>query len=85
MKSVPIQDLKQSLSAYIAEAEAGEPILITRHGRPIARLTAADLPHCRVGSRLGQGALEPVIRGGLGGRALEILDQDRRDRLDDLV
>ncbi len=82
MHAIPIQDLKSNLSAYIAMAEAGEAIVITRHGRPIARLTTTDSAHTRVGARFGKGSLAPAHLGGLGGRALKALDEDRRDRLD---
>jgi prevent-host-death family protein len=45
MKSVPIFEAKNRLSALIQEVEkTGESITLTRHGRPVARLTAASKP-----------------------------------------
>jgi prevent-host-death family protein len=47
---VSIDELKRNLSAFVADAAAGEQILITRHGRPIASLTRADLEHVHIGA-----------------------------------
>lgn len=85
MKSVSIQELKQSLSAQIAAVEAGAAIVITRHGRAVARITAMNDARCRVGAKFGQYTIHPAIRGGVQGRALEILQEDRRERLDDIL
>ncbi len=41
MRSVPIAEFKDNASAWIAAAEGGEDIVITRHGKPSVRLTAA--------------------------------------------
>lgn len=40
MKSTTIADAKTHLSALIAEIEAGEEVVITRRGKPVARLIA---------------------------------------------
>ena len=43
MKEVPLHEAKNGLSALIAEVEAGgESVLITRHGKPAARLSAVS-------------------------------------------
>lgn len=42
MRQVPIGEFKDNASAWIAAAEAGEEIVVTRHGKPAARLTAPD-------------------------------------------
>ena len=45
MKEVPLYDARNALSALIAEVEAtGEPITITRHGVPAARLVPTSAP-----------------------------------------
>ena len=44
MKTVSVAEAKARLSALLDAAEAGEAITITRHGRPVARLTAATQP-----------------------------------------
>ena len=39
MASVGVRDLKNRLSAHLDRVKAGEEIVVTEHGRPIARLT----------------------------------------------
>ncbi len=38
MKHVPVAAFKDKVSHYIAEAEAGDEIVITKHGKEAARL-----------------------------------------------
>ena len=38
MKTITVSQLKMSLSAYLRQVKTGEEVLITEHGRPIARL-----------------------------------------------
>jgi prevent-host-death family protein len=40
-KSITLAEAKAHLSALVSEAEAGAEITITRHGRPVARITGA--------------------------------------------
>lgn len=40
MSDVSIRDLRNKGGEIIDRAQAGEPIIITRDGRPVARLTA---------------------------------------------
>ena len=51
-----IYDAKTQLSRLIARVEAGEEIIISRHGRPVARLTAFTplLKPRKPGSHAGQ-------------------------------
>lgn len=42
MKSVSLADAKARLSALIDEAEAGETVCITRHGKPVAQLVPIE-------------------------------------------
>ena len=44
MGAIPLADAKARLSELVDRVEAGESIDITRRGRPVARLTAADRP-----------------------------------------
>ena len=39
MKAVPIAGLKASLSRYLAAVKAGEEVVVTERGRPIARIS----------------------------------------------
>jgi len=52
MQTASVSQLKLSLSAYLRKVKAGEEVVITERGRPIARLlplasTAALLEHVR--------------------------------------
>ncbi len=38
MKTATVSKLKMALSAYLRQVKTGEEVLITEHGRPIARL-----------------------------------------------
>ncbi|QJD30055.1 type II toxin-antitoxin system Phd/YefM family antitoxin [Methylococcus geothermalis] len=40
MKTTSIADTKSHLSALLADIEAGEELVITRRGKPVARLVA---------------------------------------------
>lgn len=65
-----IRDLKNNLSGYLKKVQAGERIVVTDHGRPVAELRVpesdSDLrePHMATYNRLVR---EGVIRLGRGG------------------
>ena len=80
MKKVSIQDLKAHLSNAIAEAEAGETIVVTRHNEPVARLVADSQPHVHRASRVSRDRLRPVLKRATRGRYLAVLRDDRADR-----
>jgi prevent-host-death family protein len=40
MKAATVADAKSHLSALLADVEAGEAVVITRRGKPVARLVA---------------------------------------------
>lgn len=80
MKEISIQDLKASLSAAVAEAEAGTTILITRHKEPVAQLTPARPAGVHRGARVGAGRLVPAMKRGTKGRYLAMLLDDRGER-----
>ncbi|MDO8378662.1 type II toxin-antitoxin system Phd/YefM family antitoxin [Phenylobacterium sp.] len=44
MTTVNLADAKAHFSELIAQAEGGEPVCITRRGKPVARLSAAVAP-----------------------------------------
>ena len=44
MRHVSLRDANQYLSRYIHAVEQGEEIIITRRGRPVAKLLAVDSP-----------------------------------------
>ncbi len=78
MKTVPIHDLKKRLSALIEEAGRGEEILVTKHRRPVVRLSSAAHEHLHVGARFGAGALTAAAENATRGRYLVVLADDRR-------
>jgi antitoxin (DNA-binding transcriptional repressor) of toxin-antitoxin stability system len=78
MKTVSIYGLKQELASVIAETQAGSDFLITRHNKPVARLTRPGTEHLHRGSRFGKASLKPAVRGRTAGRYLEFLAEDRR-------
>lgn len=84
VKTVPLQDLKERLSALVNEAEAGERIVVTRHGRPVAMLSSAATPHLSIGARFGKGSLRSLFpKPATKGRYLAVLEADRGDEVDD--
>ncbi|MBF0392720.1 MAG: type II toxin-antitoxin system prevent-host-death family antitoxin [Alphaproteobacteria bacterium] len=44
MNTVNLADAKAHLSELVARAASGEPVCITRRGKPVAMLTAVDTP-----------------------------------------
>jgi prevent-host-death family protein len=57
MPSAGIAELKAGFSEYLARVKAGEEVLITEHGRPVARivpLAAAETP-----------GVEELVRAGI--------------------
>ena len=78
MKTVSIDELKRNLASMVDEAAGGEHIVITRHRRPVASLTKADLDHVHVGARAGRGGLRPLLKGPTKGTYLDVLADDRR-------
>lgn len=80
MKEISIQDLEARLSGTVAEAEAGETIVITRHHDPVARLGPAGPSHVYRGRAVGTSRLRPAIRRGTKGRYLAVINDDRGNR-----
>jgi hypothetical protein len=78
MKTVSIDELKRNLAALVAAAEGGERILITRHRRPVASLSRANLEYVHVGTLAGRASLKPLLRAATRGAYLEVLAEDRR-------
>jgi Antitoxin Phd_YefM, type II toxin-antitoxin system len=78
MKKVSIHDLKQGLASVIEEVQAGEEVWVTRHNKPVARLSRPELEHVHRGFRFGKSDLKPVLHAKTAGRYLVLLEQDRR-------
>jgi prevent-host-death family protein len=60
MKTVGVRALKQNASAVVAEAAAGEVVIITDRGRPVARLV--PLVHDHVAGLIAAGRARPARR-----------------------
>jgi len=48
MEAISLADAKAHLSELVDRVAAGDSIVITRRGKPVARLTAASRPRKRV-------------------------------------
>lgn len=44
MRTISLAEAKAHLSELLNRVEAGEEIIITRHGRPVARVSPAERP-----------------------------------------
>jgi len=80
MKRISIQQLRSGLSAAVAEAEAGQTLLITRHKRAVAKLapvTARPLYACRRAEAAPLPPLKPLLRRATSGRYLHLLLDER--------
>ena len=58
-RSVSVAELKARLSEFVAAARAGDDVIVTHHGRPVARLAALE------GGRALDGRLADLVRTGL--------------------
>ena len=95
MKTVTVSKLKASLSEYLRHVKAGEEVLVTERGRPVARLA----PLTRLGTlpwHLAEMEKQGLIKAGSGklpkgfwdlprprdpkGRVLKALLQEREER-----
>lgn len=47
MKKVPVNQVREHLAKYLAEAERGEEVIITRHNKPVAKLVNYEEPKKR--------------------------------------
>lgn len=48
MGSVNLADAKAHLSELVERAAAGDPVRITRRGKPVAQITAVETPRKRI-------------------------------------
>lgn len=56
---VGVRNLKNNLSRYLARARAGEEIIVTDHGRPVARLSSLDHQSDSLANLVASGAVRP--------------------------
>lgn len=65
MKRASIADLKARLSEYLGAVKAGEEVIVTERGRPVARLAPVSLPEqmeARVSWLIRMGLARPPLR-----------------------
>jgi prevent-host-death family protein len=66
---VSIREMKNNLSKYLKRAQAGEEVLITDRGRPVARLVSAATPQdMTIDDAVARLRGSALIRPGGGGR-----------------
>jgi prevent-host-death family protein len=61
IKKVGIRDLQKHLSSQITALQHGDILIVTRRGRPVARVVPVELPEVPVGEKM-----ELLIAAGLG-------------------
>lgn len=91
MRAVGVRELRQNLSRYLQAVKAGEALVVTEHGREVARLIPSgppDDPLARLaatrGATLPTGSLGDVGAGlapAGGPPSSDLLDEQREERL----
>lgn len=96
MKTAAISELKAKLSAHIALVKRGEEVIVTEHGKPVARIVPippSETEDERIRDliargviRPGHGDIRPLLEGlpicrVPEGTILRILDEEREDRV----
>ena len=88
MKEIGIRELKNEASRVIAEVEAGGTVTVTRRGKPVARIVAAETSH-HLATLIAAGgefapvmafaaSLAPIRFKGPGKNAAELVSEGRR-------
>ena len=66
MTRVGVAELKASLSAYLRRVRAGESVVVTDHGRPIAKLVPLSIAEIDVDDRAAELERLGLVRSGSG-------------------
>lgn len=66
MKTTPISELKATLSEHLARVKAGEEVIITERGKPIARIVPLRQDKDGLSARLLELARAGLARVGSG-------------------
>lgn len=61
-REIGIRELRQSASVHLRAVSAGEEIVVTDRGRPVARLVAASVAEKRLAEKVAAHALIPPSR-----------------------
>ena len=80
MHSVGVFEAKNGLSALLDEVESGGEVIITRRGKPVARLSSVDGGRNRARAQLAAEGLRALSKGKmLGGISLkDLISEGRR-------
>lgn len=57
--AVGVRDLKNNLSRYLDRVSQGDEVIVTDHGRPVARLLRVDEPTERLNELIATGLVRP--------------------------
>ena len=60
---VGIRELKNGLSKYIDRVRAGEDVIVTDRGRPVARLSSVDASEDRLADLVAAGVVRSPVSG----------------------
>ena len=66
MKTAPVAELKASLSRYLAGVKAGEELLVTERGKPIAKIVPIRTAGGDEEKRLREMEVQGLVRVGRG-------------------
>ncbi len=79
MKEIGAFEAKNTLSALLDLVEAGEEVIITRHGKPVARLAPPHRGFSREEARAAAAAIRDMSEGAtLGGLGIkDLIDEGR--------
>jgi prevent-host-death family protein len=55
---VGVRELKNNLSRYLERVRAGDQVVVTDHGRPVARLTPVDVGTDRLATLVAAGVVQ---------------------------
>jgi prevent-host-death family protein len=77
MKITGIKELRSSLTATLERVKAGEEILVTERGEPIARLVPIESPEQVLARKIRSGAIRPPLRPMDRARVEELFNMPR--------
>ncbi len=72
METAAISKLKASLSEYLSKVKAGEDVIITERGKPIARISPVDRDACGIPTHLLTLERAGLVKIGKGGIPKEV-------------
>ncbi len=66
MKTTPVSELKATLSEQLARVKAGEEVVVTERGRPIAKIVPLSSETMGLSAHMSELARNGLIRLGTG-------------------